>query len=290
MAKLIVGCGYLGERVAQLWQAAGEQVVAMTRSQQRAAEWRQRGWSPLVADVTVPASLNDLPPVETMLYAVGYDRQATASMREVYVEGLRNVLDALPSAIGRIIYIGSTSVYSQVDGSWVDELSPCEPLTENGRACLEAEETLIGHRLGARSIRLRLAGIYGPGRIPRRAALAAGEVIRAASEGYLNLIHVDDAAQIVLAAENARAPTPGLFTVSDGHPVQRRDYYRCLAQLVNGPEPTFGEPDPDAPVSQRAQSNKRVANARMLEMLQVELKYPSYRQGLAAIVAAEGGE
>jgi nucleoside-diphosphate-sugar epimerase len=220
------------------------------------------------------------------LYAVGYDRAAGKAMRDVYVQGLRNVLDALPDTTERILYISSTGAYGQSDGQWVDEDSVCQPARDSGRICLEAEAVLRGHRLGERAVVLRLAGIYGPGRIPRQAALVAGEPIAAPSTGWLNLIHVDDAARVALAAEQRIEP-PRLYTVSDGRPPQRREYYEELARLLGAPPPQFAEPAIDSPAALRAESNKRVSNARMLAELKVELAYPSFREGLAAIVTAE---
>ena len=283
MAKLIVGCGYLGKRAANRWLGAGEQVYAVTRSAARAEDLKQPGIEPIVADVTDRASLARLPAVDTVLYAVGFDRSAGKPMQEVYVDGLRNVLDALPDAVRRIVYISSTSVYSQGGGVWVDERSETRPLRENGCICLAAEQVLRQHRLGQRSIILRLAGIYGPDRIPRLAALVAGEPIAAPSEGYLNLIHVDDAANIVLAAEQ-RATPPCLYTVSDGQPPVRAEYYAELARLAGAPPPHFTTPDPGSPAAMRAESNKRISNRKLIADLDVPLRYPSYREGLRAVV------
>jgi nucleoside-diphosphate-sugar epimerase len=284
MTKLIVGCGYLGNRVARRWLEASEQVYAITRSAARAKEFAARGMTPLVADVTSPATLENLPAAETVLYAVGFDRAANKPMRQVYVDGLRNVLDALHGGVQRVIYISSTSVYSQSGGVWVDETSQTQPLRENGCICLAAEQTLRQHRLGDRAIVLRLAGIYGPDRIPRLGALLAGEPIPAPSEGYLNLVHVDDAASVVLAAEE-RAKPPCLYTVTDGQPPIRAEYYTELARIAGALPPRFVAPDPDSPAAQRAESNKRISNRRLMADLGVTLKYPTYREGLAAIMA-----
>jgi nucleoside-diphosphate-sugar epimerase len=198
---------------------------------------------------------------------------------------LVNVVDALGPAVARLIYISSTSVYGQTGGVWVDEDSPCRPRTENGRIALQAEQVLAAcHTLGPRAVILRLAGLYGPGRIPRRQALAAGEPIAAPSQGHLNLIHVADAVQAVLAAEQVRASGLRIYNVADGQPPQRRDYYAQLARLVGGPPPRFTDPSPDAPAARRAESDKRVSNRRMLAELGVELRHPSYREGLSAIL------
>ncbi len=286
MAKLVFGCGYLGRRVARRWLKTGEEVFAVTRSANRAVELAADGLQPIVADLTVAKSLDSLPAVDTVLFAVGYDRTAAKTIRDVYVDGLGNALAALADTLTRFIYISSTGVFGQSDGQWVDEQSPCEPTREGGKACLAAEHLLAEHPLGSRAIVLRMAGIYGPGRIPRRHDIEAGRPIAAPSDGYLNLIHVEDAADIVLAAE-ARAVPPCTYLVSDGHPVLRSEYYCELARLLDTGQPQFAEPPLDSPAAQRAGSDKRVSNAKMMSELLPTLVHPSYREGLAAIVASE---
>lgn len=285
VAKLVVGCGYLGLRVAQLWQAHGETVWTVTRSPDRAANLAAQGFRPLQADI-VRADKLDIPSdVETVLFAVGYDRKGSESIHDVYVDGLARVLAALPETLKRFIYISSTGVYGGGGGDWVNEESPCEPRREGGKACLAAEELLQKSRFADLVIRLRLAGIYGPGRIPRSADLLAGKPIDAPAEGYLNLIHVDDAARIVLLAE-LTASLPNLFVVSDGNPVLRAEYYAELARLLGAPAPNFVPPSPETAAAQRAAADKRICNRRLLETLAPDLRFPSYREGLAAIVAA----
>jgi nucleoside-diphosphate-sugar epimerase len=234
----------------------------------------------------VPETLKELPKADTVLFAVGYDRGSGHSIRQLYVDGLRNVLEHLPREIKRFIYVGSTGVYGQSGDAWVDERSPCEPTREGGQACWQAEQMLLHAPLSQQTIILRMAGIYGPGRIPRRYELQAGIPIEASSEGYLNLIHVDDAASAVIAAEQ-QAPLPALYCVSDGHPVVRGEYFRELAALLGAPEPQFREPRRNSPTAERASASKRVSNRRMLTELKFDLLYPSYREGLAAIIRAE---
>lgn len=287
MTKLIFGCGYLGRRVAARWLSAGHRVLAVTRSAERAGEFVRAGIEPLLGDVTSPGLGWDLPPLDTVLWAVGYDRRAGVPMSDVYVEGFRRGLDCLPADTGRIIYISSTGVFGQDDGQWVDERSVCEPTREGGRACLEAERYLAHHPLGQRAIILRLAGIYGPGRLPRRQELLGDQPLAVPTGGFLNLIHVDDAVQVVLAAES-RAEPPELFLVADGAPVVRADYFRELARLLGVESPRFERPAADDPRAVRALGDKRISNRKLRERLGIELRYPSYRQGLAASLAAEG--
>jgi nucleoside-diphosphate-sugar epimerase len=290
MAKLVFGCGYLGLRVARLWRQAGDRVFAVTRSADKAGLLAADGLTPLVADISQPntlAPIAQLAGIDTVLFAVGFDRTADRTIREVYVDGLAQVLRILP-AVSRFIYISSTGVYGQVAGDEVDENSPCQPTREGGQACLAAEQLLRQSNLAERTIVLRLAGIYGPGRIPRAKELQAGAAIAAPAQGFLNLIHVDDAARIVvLAAE--RATPPRLYCVSDGQPVQRMEYYNELARLVDAPPPKFIDPPSDSPAAQRAGSDKRISNALLMQEFAPELVYPSYREGLRAIVAGSAG-
>lgn len=284
MHALVFGCGYLGKRVARLWREAGHTVSVVTRITDRAAAFAQSGYQTIVADVLRPASLANLPRADVVLYAIGFDRSAGVSIHEVYVNGLSNVLAALPIDTGKFVYVSSTGVYGQSRDEWVDEDSPTEPKRDGGRACLAAEQALATHPLGARTIVLRMAGLYGPGRVPVAEAIRRGQPLAAPRDGYLNLIHVDDAAQVVLAAAEHAAP-PGMYIVSDNHPVAREDYYRAIARLLGAPALQFVEPVSDSPASARASASKRVRANRLSE-LAVTLAYPDYRAGLAAILAA----
>lgn len=292
MAKLIFGCGYLGIRVARRWRQAERTVMVVTRTPERSLQLATEGFFTISGDVTRQDSLaclhdlHQLEPIDTVLFAVGFDRKSAQSIYDVYTGGLNNVLAALPPDVPRVIYISTTGVYGTADGDWVDESTPPDPQRDGGRASLAAEQVLAAHPLGRNSVVLRLAGIYGPGRIPFLRELQAGEPIPAPVDGYLNLIHVGDGASAVLAADNLPrlSAGPRVYCVSDGHPVRRGDYYREVARQIGAPPPTFVEPDPHSPRSARALTNRRVSNRRMLQELSVRLAYPDYRTGLAAIL------
>jgi len=286
MSKLIFGCGYLGERVARRWREANQEVCVVTRGEDRADEFRRQGFQVIVADITQPETLTDLPVADTVLFAVGFDRASAKSIHDVYAGGVRNVLSALPNQKGRLIYISTTGVYGPAEGAWVDEVTPPDPRREGGRASLAAEQALMEHSLGQRSVILRLAGIYGPERVPFIRELREGKPIPAPASGWLNLIHVDDAANVVIAAAEL-APIengPRVYCVSDGSPVERAEYYSEVARQIGAPPPRFVEPDAASPRAARAESNRRVSNARMLADLRVTLNYPDYRAGLASAV------
>ena len=85
---LIVGCGFLGGRVAQQWRERGGTVAAVTRSAEKAEELAVLGIEPVLADLMRPETLTSLPSVSRVLYCVGYDRSSLWSKESLYIEGL----------------------------------------------------------------------------------------------------------------------------------------------------------------------------------------------------------
>ncbi len=273
--SLIVGVGYLGRRVVPLWQRGGGRVFGTTRSGERAQELASVGVVPVVYDVL--SGGEPLPSVDTVLYAVGFDRKQGVSQREVYVEGLRRTLQRLPRP-RLFIYVSSTGVYGNHAGGWVDEATPPAPVDAGGEACWEAEQVLANwsYQEGWSTITLRLAGIYGPGRWIGVERLKRSEPIGADPEGWLNLIHVEDAAVVVDAArEQGRAGET--YVVSDGQPVKRGEFYTRLAALAGAPHPQF-----DPSQASRHRGDRRINADKMRRELSPQLKYPNFESAWQA--------
>ncbi|MEX1223542.1 MAG: NAD-dependent epimerase/dehydratase family protein, partial [Pirellulales bacterium] len=182
--------------------------------------------------------------------------------------------------------ISSTGVYSQDDGGWVDEDSPCKPKQPGGKACLAAERLLAAHELGRRATILRMAGLYGPGRVPRKHDILSETPIPSPGDGYLNLIHIEDAADVVLHVESRRGATR-VYLVSDGAPVLRRDYYAEIARQLDAPAPRYVASEETGQTPGRGAADKRISNRRLTSEFAVRLRYPSYREGLSAILPQE---
>jgi nucleoside-diphosphate-sugar epimerase len=284
---LILGCGYLGTRVGERLVRRGERVLGTVRSSARADSLEALGIGPIVADVLHPRSLDALPAVDRVFYCVGFDRGAGVSMRAVYVDGLRNVLARLAGRAGRLVYASSTGVYGRGLGEWVDEDSPTVPAHESGRVVLDAEKLLCveGDEPGIPAVILRYSGLYGPGRILRRASLERGEPIVGDPDRPLNLVHVDDAAAAAVAALDRGRPGR-VYLVSDDRPLPRRAYYTLAATLLGAPAPRFEAPAPGSPEALREESSKRVSNRRMHEELGVPLAHPDITTGLPASLAS----
>ena len=280
--RLIVGCGYLGTRVARRWLAAGDSVCGITRSPTRAAELAAIGITPIVCDVTAgPESpswqtLRALPPFDTVFWAVGFDRASGKTHRDVHVTGLARLLDALAGS-PRVILSSSTGVWGDEGGGVVTEDTPTNPSREAGRVLVEAESLLRSHAKGP-GVALRFAGLYGPDRLPRLDDLRSGRPIAADPDSWLNLIHIDDAAAVVCAVAAAATPQP-LYVVSDGHPVQRSDWYGHLAAITGSPSPHW---EPSLPRTRGA--DKRVDPALLFRDLTIALTHPDPLRGIDQVL------
>ncbi|HXP05743.1 MAG TPA: SDR family oxidoreductase [Stellaceae bacterium] len=189
-------------------------------------------------------------------------------------------------------YLSTTGVYGTRDGGWVDETSELQPTGERGerRVAAEAAWHDLWRDYGVPVHIFRLSGIYGPGRSAFD-ALRAGTARRIdAGTQVFSRIHVDDIASVLLASI-ARPRPSAIYNVCDDEPATQEAVVACAAMLL-GIEPPPLVPLAEAGLSPMARSfyadNKRVSNALIKRELGVTLRYPDYRAGLNAILAAGG--
>lgn len=279
---LVLGAGYLGKRVALAAIQAGDQVWASTRSSEKAAQLKDSGLQPVILDWTDRSTLPQIPEVDRVLVAVAYDPRSSHSRYDSQVGGFSNLLSILNPKVD-VCYISTTGVYHQTDGSWVDETSNARPQRAGGKAHLDAESLLHRMRPDSPWTILRLAGIYGPQRIPRIKDIVSGRPITASPDGYLNLIHVSDAVSAVFAAWNSESEQR-LFLVADDLPVVRRDFYTEIANRTNSLPPSYATAGDNAPDRMRFPTNKRIWNRRFKRWLVPQLQYPTYQAGLDDIL------
>ena len=285
MNRLVLGCGYLGWRVARLWRSQGDDVYAVTRSQNNAKHMKQEGIIPVIADITDPETVKALPQADTILFSVGMDRTKYDSIYDVYVNGLKNVLGGIAETPNQLIYISSTGVYGDFDGAWIDEASPTDPLREGGKACLAAEQILRNGRFADQACILRLAGIYGPHRIPAKVLIQSQQWKKITANGFLNLIHVDDGANIIQKLAE-QAIVRDTFNVSDGNPPKRKEYYQFIAEQLG----VSGIPWEEAETRGRSKGsggNKRVANSKLVGQIGNLFQYENYRMGIEQALAID---
>lgn len=270
---LIAGYGQLGRQLGSILSHAGHTVYGLRRS----ATEPDPGVIGIQADLLERAKLTaQLPPeLDRVYYILTPSQRDEAGYRNAYVHGLGHLIEALqrqPSQTPRLIFVSSTAVYGQNTGDWVDEHSPTQPTGFNGQ-CLLAAEDLVAHYPG-RSIRLRFAGIYGPGREALIRRVKAGKSCQSTPKRYTNRIHSDDCVGFLAHVGALSDPEPVYIGVDD-YPCTQCEVMDWLASALGVARPPRGSGD---------NAGRRCANAR-LKASGYTLRYPSFISGYRSLLA-----
>jgi nucleoside-diphosphate-sugar epimerase len=284
---LSFGHGYSAQVLARRLMAQGWRVIGTTRSTQKAEAISATGAEAVIWPPAKSGPLLDL--ATHILVSAGPDVGDDPVLNRC-----AGALGARGGQFGWIGYLSTTGVYGDRGGDLVDETSPCTPTTERGKWRMAAEQEWLGYwrDTGLPVHIFRLAGIYGPGRGPF-AKVRAGTARRIYKAGQVfSRIHVKDIAT-VLEASIVR-PHPGaIYNVCDDEAAPPEDVIAHAAELLGVPVPPM-EPFSEAEMSPMARSfyaeSKRVSNARIKSELRVKLAYPTYREGLAALLEEETGQ
>ena len=272
---LIAGCGDLGQRVANRLLAHGDAVYAMRRHPSAEDD---SGVHWLRADLTDARSLRDLPAgITQMVYSPTPAARDEAAYRHIFVDGLRHLLGALDQqSLRRVLFVSSSAVYGEHGEAWVDEDTPPAPPGFNGSVLLEAEAWLSSQPV--RSVVLRLAGLYGPGRTHVIDQLRAGTArVPRRIQHWANRIHVEDAAAAIVHLLGIDEPQR-LYLGVDDTPLPLDVLYDDLAALIHAPVAVEG-PTP------AGVGSKRLSNAR-LRASGFRFQWPDSRAGYAELLNA----
>lgn len=275
---VVVGCGDIGSRVAQLMQGHGWQVYGLRRNIQRLPE----GIVPIAADLNQAQCPSDWPqePIDYVVYAMAAQGMSEADYQRAYVQGQQHLyswLQHYQQQPKRVIFVSSSAVYGQNDDSWVDEQSPTEPKRWSGQIMLAAERCAMesGHPATA----VRLTGIYGPGR---------NMLIERVRQGYhaphrhcfTNRIHADDAASLIatiMLADAQGQTIESVYIGVDNEPAEQAEVVAWLQQQLKVSSVA-------GLVLQPRSGSKRCSNARA-RALGWSAQYSSYREGYAVQLA-----
>jgi len=257
MRALIAGCGYVGERLADLLHEAGHEVTGLTHSPESSARLSEsKPWRVIACDISNAEAVAALPAeFDVVVHCASSSRGGADMYRLVFEQGLTHLAHRFPTA--KLIFTSSSSVYTQTDGSTVAEDSATVPERETGRILRAAEDLVIARE----GIVARLAGIYGPGRWHVLKNLLAGTANIEGNDGHgraLNQIHREDAARALmhLIARN----DSGIFNVADDDKFTQRECFTHLCTLFNAPLPPTAPPNPDR---KRGWTHKFVSNAKL---------------------------
>tara|TARA_R110000764_G_scaffold56669_7_gene123474 strand:- start:2125 stop:2976 length:852 start_codon:yes stop_codon:yes gene_type:complete len=275
---LSFGHGYSAQALAAVLIPQGWRVIGTTRTAEKAEAIAATGVEPLIwpGEDVMPS----LAEATHVLISAGPTAEGDPVLNE-----LREAIASKASDLEWLGYLSTTGVYGDHAGDWVDEETPLTPTTKRGQMRKDAEEAwraIPGLPLHI----FRLAGIYGPGRGPFE-KVRQGTARRIIKQGQVfSRTHVEDIAQ-VLAASIAR-PAPGTaYNVCDDDPAPPQEVIAHAATLLGLPVPP-AIPIEQAEMTPMARSfyaeSKRVRNERIKTALGVRLRYPTYREGLAALL------
>jgi nucleoside-diphosphate-sugar epimerase len=284
---LIVGCGDVGLRVAELLQGRWR-VRAVTRRPAAAADLRARGATPITADLDAPASLRRLSSLAPRVLHLAPPPNAGAS--DPRTAALLHTLSRHASA-RTLVYGSTTGVYGDALGARFDESRPVAPATDRARRRVDAEQRLLawGQRLGRRACRLRIPGIYAadrPGGHPRERLLRGTPALVASEDVYTNHIHADDLARACVLALLRGAPQRS-YHVCDDTDLTMGDYFDLVAALSGLPPPrritrTQAQQELSPMQLSFMGESRRLINRRLKTELRLTLRYPTVREGLMA--------
>lgn len=278
---LSFGHGYSARALADVLIPQGWRIIGTTRSEDKAETLKATRVEPIIwpgMDVT-----QALKEASHVLISAG-----PQNGKDPVLSRIRAEIESVVSRLTWVGYLSTTGVYGDHQGGWVDENTALTPTTERGVARVTAEadwQSLDGLPLHI----FRLAGIYGPGRGPF-AKVRSGTARRIIKQGQVfSRTHVEDIAQ-VLAASMANPNPGGIYNVCDDDPAPPQDVIAYAAELLGLPIPPAVSIE-DADMSPMARSfyaeSKRVRNDRIKNELGVNLKYPTYKEGLSAMLETD---
>jgi nucleoside-diphosphate-sugar epimerase len=282
----VFGAGYVGAELARTARALGADVRALTRNEVTAAALRNEGVEVCVAQLADDGWHGFFGgEFDFAVSCVGSGGREEASYRSSYLEGTLSILRwCAGRRVGALVYTSSTSVYPQGGGAVVDETSPVSGRGPLASVLVETEHLLLDAApQGSRRVILRLAGIYGPGRHHLLDALRGGvRVFDGVEEHHLNLIHRDDIVGAILTVLGRTPAKVGIYNVADFGRATRGEVLRWLSARLGQPEPRFtgvAGPGGRGPVPDRI-----IASAAIARGLGWRPKYPSFREGYAALL------
>ena len=277
MTVLIVGCGYTGRRVARETLSRDARVIVTTTDASKLRVLHAAGADVRRVDVFEPDTLRalreELPKGTSVLLSVPTLRSSNGLF-----DPTSQLLEALGDRPSRVIYLSTTGVYGK--SCEVDDTTAVAPVTDRQRLRVKAEEEVSAGPWS--SLVLRPAAIYGPGR-GVHAAMREGRFKLVGDGGnWVSRIHVDDLAQHIVAALGSQLT--GAFPVADEDPCTSREIAAFSAKLLELPMPASTT---ESGVDETRRSDRRVDGRAVRRALGVTLRYPSYKSGIPASLAAE---
>ena len=290
----IVGCGYVGTKVALQELKDGGKVSALVSRFSSAQALRSLGIDAIVYDLD-SATLSPPDLSGSVLY--WFAPPPPKGLFDTRIASFFSSIgkSSLPS---RLVLISTTGIYGDCRGAWVTESQPARPTTDRAKRRVNAEE-IAGHwcrQHGVPAVILRVPGIYGPGRLPVDRLRQNEPVLPIDQSPWSNRIHVVDLVRACVASAtieiDSLSNVPEICNVSDGSPSTTTEFYLSVAKFLGLPSPPILSEKVtsqilDSHKFSRSNDSKRVDNSRMREWLGVVPEFPCLELGLSAVGSPE---
>ncbi len=280
---IIVGCGYLGQKVALKHLDQGDRVEGVVKSDASRRRLVDMGVDAVSVDLDQP--LERELPLFTGKRLYYFAPPLAVGEKDPRVERLIGAFEFHGHPI-RVVYISTTGVYGNCAGAWINENRPIAPKASRAKRRAAAESAWRNwcEKEGAELVVLRVAGIYGPDRLPLKRLKEGLPLLREQEAPFTNRIHVDDLVNVCIAAMERGQPG-GIYNVSDGHPSTMVDYFCQIADMAGLPHPPLvNREEAERMLSKGMLSymdeSRRLNNTKMLRELQLTLDYPTLAEGL----------
>ena len=288
---VIVGCGDIGLRVAKIWKNQGKSVFGVVRSEENLNALRQQHIHAISADlddINTLSELNGKLSKQSLLYY--FAPPPAKGIEDTRMANFLNSLDknALPA---QLIYISTSGVYGDQQGQLIDEQTPANPQVDRAKRRFHAEQQLLEFGTNNISVAitiLRVGGIYGPGRLPLQRLKDQIPMLHENLSPQTNRIHADDLAQVCVAAATEKADGE-IYNVSDGTNSNMTEYFNTIADFCNLPRPPLVDWDEAEKTISKGmlsylKESRRMDNSKMINELEITLKYPTLKEGLESCV------
>ncbi len=280
----IVGCGYIGKKIAAQLSARNIALQCMVQSKASRQQCEVLGFKTIQCDFDQQQPvINTISEKTRWVYLVPpTPRGKTDARIAQFIESL-NLLEQVPE---KIILISTTGVYGDCQGEWIDENREVNPQADRAHRRLSAEQQLSEYcnKNNVPLIILRVPGIYGADKLPLKRITSGEPIVRAVDSGFTNRIHAEDLVAFCVEALTCDV-NPGVYNCCDGEPSTMNDYFMCVADAK-------GLPRPEEITLQQAQQqlssgmlsylaeSKRISNEKLLMNFKTRCKYPDLKHGL----------
>lgn len=283
---VIIGCGDIGLRLAKIWKNRGKSVFGIVKSEDSLNSLRQQHIHAFSANLDDLASLNELNGLlfkQSLVYY--FAPPPSDGVEDKRMANFLKCID-MDSPPAQLIYISTSGVYGDQQGKLINEQTPANPQVDRAKRRYHAELqlALLSKVSSAAVTILRVGGIYGPGRLPLQRLKDQVPMLHEHLSPQTNRIHADDLAQVCVAAATPKAAGE-IYNVSDGTNSNMTEYFNTIADFCGLARPPLVDWDEAEKTISRGmlsylKESRKMDNTKMLKELEVELIYPTLKDGL----------